>query len=142
MMTAILAMAFYALEITITDLKLGHVPAQLLTFLYASGVAIFALVNMLSHKETLTMPNAATWGFVATMVFVSFVASSAHFQALHDGIGTAKLTIAYAFLPVVGAVYVALLKKEMPSVNLILACVLAGISLYLVSKIQNGSTAV
>ena len=134
MWMAILAMAFYALEIAITDLKLGTISPRLMTLYYSSGVAIFALVSLLISREQITVPSGTTTWFVILMILSSFVAATAHFIAIHEGLGTARMSLAYAFLPVAGALYISFFKRELPSWNLILACVLAGIALYLVSS--------
>ncbi len=133
---AIVAMAFYALEIAITDARLGSVPPRLITLYYSAGVAFFALISLLISREQITAPTSNTGVFLVLMILASFVAASAHFEAINQGIGTAKLTLVYAFLPIAGAVYSALFKKEMPSLNLIIACILAGLALYLVSTTQ------
>lgn len=133
---AIVAMAFYALEIAITDARLGSVPPRLITLYYSAGVAFFALISLLISREQITAPTSNTAVFLVLMILASFVAASAHFEAINQGIGTAKLTLVYAFLPIAGAVYSAMFKKEMPSLNLIIACILAGLALYLVSTTQ------
>ena len=133
---AILAMAFYALEIAITDAQLTAIPPRLITLYYSAGVAVFALISLLISREPITAPSTNTGIFLTLMILSSFIAASAHFEAINQGIGTARLTLAYAFLPVAGAVYTAILKKEIPSMNLIVACVLAALALYLVSITQ------
>jgi drug/metabolite transporter (DMT)-like permease len=133
MMTAIVAMAFYAIEITIADLKLSHIPPQLMTFFYASGIAVISFISVISNRENFVRPDAVSVGFILLMIFVSFIAASAHYQSIYEGIGSARLSLAYACLPVTSLVLVTIIKKEIPSFNLILACILAGIALYLVS---------
>lgn len=129
-------MAFYALEIAITDAQLTAIPPRLITLYYSAGVAVFALISLLISREPITAPSTNTGIFLTLMILSSFIAASAHFEAINQGIGTARLTLAYAFLPVAGAVYTAILKKEIPSMNLIVACVLAALALYLVSITQ------
>lgn len=133
---AIVAMAFYALEIAITDARLSSVPPRMITLYYSAGVALFAFISLLVSREQITAPTASTSTFLVLMILASFVAASAHFEAINQGIGTARLTLVYAFLPIAGAVYSAIFKKEVPSVNLVIACLLAGVALYLVSITQ------
>lgn len=136
MWMAIIAMAFYALEIAITDAKLGSIPPKLITLYYSAGVAMFALVSLLISKEQVAAPSSSVSFFIFLMILASFIAATAHFEALNQGIGTAKLTLAYAFLPVVGSLYSIVLKKEFPTWNLLLAWCFAATALYLVSMSQ------
>ncbi len=137
MMTfSILAMAFYALEIAITDAKLTMIPPRLITLYYSAGVALFAVISLVISREPITAPSSGVAVFLVLMILASFIGASAHFEAINQGVGTARLTLVYAFLPVAGAVYSAILKKELPSLNLIAACVLAALALYLVSITQ------
>lgn len=129
-------MAFYALEIAITDAKLTMIPPRLITLYYSAGVALFALISLLVSREQITVPSSGVAIFVVLMILSSFIAASAHFEAINQGIGTARLTLVYAFLPVAGAIYSSILKRELPSVNLIAACGLAAVALYLVSITQ------
>ncbi|MSR67882.1 hypothetical protein EXS65_03620 [Candidatus Peribacteria bacterium] len=132
----IIAMMFYALEIAITDMKLSALPPRLTTLYYSSGVAFFALISLLVSREEITAPNSSVSVFVGLMILSSFIAANAHFESISQGIGTARLTLVYAFLPVAGALYSAMFKRELPSLNLIAACALAGLALYLVSTTQ------
>ena len=129
-------MAFYALEIAITDTKLTMVPPRLITLYYSAGVAILAFISLLIAREPITIPTSSMSIFLGLMILTSFIAATAHFTAIAEGIGTAKLTLVYSFLPIAGSLYSALIKKELPSLNLIAACVLAGFALYLVSITQ------
>lgn len=133
---AVVAMAFYALEIAITDARLSSISPRLLTLYFSSGVALFAFISLLFSREQITTPSVNAMTFLILMIIASFVGASAHFEAINQGVGTAKITLVYAFLPVAGAIYSAIIKKEMPSLNLIVACVLAGAALYLVSTTQ------
>ncbi len=133
MWIAIIAMAFYALEISITDLKLSQISPRLLTLIYSLGVALVSLISLLIEPAHSGAPNVNQITFIVLMVIASFIGASAHFEALHGGIGTAKLTLAYAFLPVAGALHSVIFKKEIPSLGLVAAWLLAVLSLYLVS---------
>ncbi len=133
---SIVAMAFYALEIAITDVKLSAIPPRLMTFYYSAGVALFAFMSLLLSREQISTPSSPVMFFVGLMIMSSFIAAAAHFTAISQGIGTARLTLVYAFLPVAGAIYSALFKRELPSLNLVAACLLAALALYLVSTTQ------
>ncbi len=133
MWMALIAMAFYALEISITDQKLSSISPRLLTLIYASGVALFSFLSLVVQPEQTGAPSANQLGFISLMILASFIAASAHFEALHSGIGTAKLTLAYAFLPVAGALHSVVFRKEIPSLGLVLAWCFAVAALYLVS---------
>ncbi len=137
MWIALIAMAFYALEIAITDFKLSAISPRLLTLMYSVGVATFAFISLIFNPARVGAPHANQMSFIASMIIVSFIAASAHFYAINQGIGTTRLTLVYALLPVAGSLYILILKRELPSWNLIIAYILAAIALYLVSKTYN-----
>lgn len=130
-------MAFYALEISITDWKLTNISPRLLTLLYSVGVAIFSLISLILAKETHAIPDLRQSIFILLMIFASFVAASAHFQALTIGTGAVRLTMVYMLLPVVATFYMFILKSEVPGFRYILAWIFAGIALYLISTVKN-----
>lgn len=130
---AIIAMGFYALEIAISDLKLSEISPRLLTFYYSLGVAICALISMILNHDSVVLPAKNSIVFVIIMVLTSFVAATAHFYAISSGIGTSKLSLAYAFMPVTGIILMLIFRKELPSLEIIIGCVLAVVALYLVS---------
>ena len=67
------------------------------------------------------------------MVIASFFAASAHFQALHLKAGALQLTLIYCLLPVAASLYTAIFEHKFPSIQMVAAWVLAGISLYLIA---------
>ena len=132
MLMSLLAMAFYSLEIALTDWKLSAFSPRLLTFLYSTGVAVFALVTLVLARETHSMPDAKQSIFVFLMIFASFVAASAHFQALTTGTSAVTLSLTYAFMPVMASFFMAIFKFQLPSLQLVSAWILSIAALYLV----------
>jgi drug/metabolite transporter (DMT)-like permease len=136
---SIVAMAFYALEIAITDWKLAEISPRLLTFFYSLGVAIFSLGSIIFAKEAPALPDFKQSIFVALMVLASFIAASAHFHALASGTGAIKLTMVYMLLPVAAAFYMFIFKHEFPDSRIILAWVLSVVALYLLSTAKTSA---
>ncbi|MFA6039410.1 MAG: EamA family transporter [Candidatus Peribacteraceae bacterium] len=132
MLMSLLAMVFYSLEIALTDWKLSSISPRLLTFLYSTGVAIFALLTLILARETHSMPDTKQSVFVFLMIFSSFVAASAHFQALTTGTSAVTLSLTYAFMPVMASIFIAIFKFQFPSLQLIFAWILSIAALYLV----------
>lgn len=132
MLMPLLAMVFYSLEIALTDWKLTSLSPRLLTFLYSTGVAIFALVMLIMARETNTMPDTKQSFFVFLMIVASFLAASAHFQALTTGTSAVTLSLTYAFMPVMASIFIAIFKQQLPSAQLIFAWLLSIAALYLV----------
>lgn len=133
---ALVAMAFYAVEIVITDLQLGKIPARVVTLMYATGVAILAGTSLLIFPEKeFVWPSRKEWGFVVLMVIVSFVAATTHFLALHNKAGSTTMGAYYSLLPVTAALLIYFFAKEqqLPSWRMVLAWVLGAIAIYLVS---------
>lgn len=137
---SLIAMMFYAIEIVVTDLKLGNISPQLLTIFYSGGVCLVAIVIMLTtSKEPLSYPQGKEWWFVILMIFASFVAASTHFAALHKHTGAAVMCIFYSLLPVTASLLVFIFsKREAPSPKMIIAWILAGIAVYLVASEKAG----
>jgi drug/metabolite transporter (DMT)-like permease len=133
MMMSFLAMAFYALEIVLTEWQLTNLSPRLLTFLYSTGVALFALSTLFLARETHSLPTSKESIFVLLMVFCSFLAASAHFQALTTGTSAVKLSMFYALMPVMASIFAAILEHKYPSLHLFFAWILASAALYLVA---------
>ncbi len=129
-----MAMLFYAMEIALTDHKLSNITPRLLTLCYALGVAICAAIGLLFQHEKIHMPQATQWIFVILMILASFIAASAHFEALHKGSGAVKLTMFYCLMPVAASFYMAIFKWECPNYKTIGAWLLAATALYLLSS--------
>ena len=128
----LLAMAFYALEIAITDWQLSRLEPKLVTFLYAAGVALFAGIRLAIGERT-PLPTGRQWLFVALMIVASFLAASAHFQALHERAGAVVLTLSYCLMPVAASVYMALFTGLVPDFRTVAAWLLAAIALALLA---------
>lgn len=133
-----LAMLCYSLEICVTDLKLTRINARVLTLLYSGGVFLFSVAGLALFKPTAgeegsAWPRGAEWVFVLLMAGASWVAAQCHFSALYYQSGAVMLTMFYVLLPVMASVYAAIFKGEWPTSRLVVAWVLAGVALYLVS---------
>lgn len=128
------AVAFYALEIFITDWKLSHISPRFLTLCYALGVAIFAFIGVLSLKPgQVITPNGKDWVFIILMIIASFGGAISHFFALNRSTGTIALTIYYMLLPVAGSIYVYIFRGNIPSIRIVIAWLLAGIAVILIT---------
>ncbi|MSR87329.1 hypothetical protein EXS70_04135 [Candidatus Peribacteria bacterium] len=130
---SLLAMAFYALEISITDWRLTNLSPRLLTACYSVGVAIFSISALFLTHEKISNPSGRQSIWIILMVIASFFAASAHFQALHLKAGALQLTLIYCLLPVAASLYTAIFEHKFPSIQMVAAWVLAGISLYLIA---------
>lgn len=133
MWLSIIAMAFYALEIAITDWKLSAISPRLLTFFYSAGVAVFSLGSIIYAREMHAAPDGKQSAFIILMILASFIAASAHFQALTTGTSAVKLTMVYMLLPVAASFYIFLFKQQLPDIKIIFAWLLSAIALYLLS---------
>ncbi len=131
-----LAMAFYALEIFLTDWKLTSLSPRFVTACYSLGVATFAIVSLFVAREEFTAPTARQSIFIVLMIVASFLAASFHFQALHLKAGAIQLTIIYCLLPVMASLYSAIFKWELPSIQMIFAWILAFCALLLIATTQ------
>ncbi len=130
---SLLAMAFYALEISITDWRLTNLSPRLLTACYAVGVAVFSLTALFLTQEKISNPTGRQSIWILLMVMASFFAASAHFQALHLKAGALQLTLIYCMLPVAASLYTAVFEHKFPSFQMIVAWILASLSLYLIA---------
>lgn len=134
---AALAMLFYASEIVVTDLKLGRISARVLTFLYATGVAVLAGISLIlvPEKEGFKWPNKSELPFVGLMIAVSFIAATTHFYALHEKAGATIMCTYYGLLPVTAALLVAIFSQEhnLPSWRAVAAWIFGAIAVYLIS---------
>ncbi len=139
LMFSIMAMAFYALEISLTDWKLTNLSPRFVTACYALGVATFSIVTLFISKETFIPPTGRQSIFLILMVMASFLAASTHFQALHMGAGALQLTLMYCLLPVMASIYIAIFEWKFPSVQMVFAWILAGCALYLVATAQQAA---
>jgi drug/metabolite transporter (DMT)-like permease len=128
----LVAMAFYALEIAITDWQLSGLPPRLVTFLYAIGVATCAGVRLL-FEDRLVAPTGRQWIFVGLMVAASFLAATAHFEAIHRQAGAVVLTLAYCLMPVAASIYMALFAGRLPTLRTAIAWVIAALALYVLA---------
>lgn len=137
---AIIAMSFYALEIAISDLKLSDISPRLLTFYYSLGVAICALVSMILNHDSIVLPAKNSFVFVIIMILASFVAATAHFYAISSGVGTSKLSLTYAFMPVAGIILMLIFRRELPTLEIVIGCILAVVALYLVTASDKTTT--
>lgn len=137
---AIIAMGFYALEIAISDLKLSAISPRLLTFYYSLGVAICAFISMILNHDSIVLPVKNSIIFVIIMVITSFIAATAHFYAISSGVGTSKLSLTYAFMPVAGIILMLLFRRELPTLEIVIGCVLAVVALYLVTASDKTTT--
>lgn len=131
---AVIAAVFYAGEIVITDLKLSRISPRLLTFMYATGVAILVGASLLLYPEKdLSFPQGKEWGLVSLMVGVSFIAATAHFVALHEHTGAATMCTYYSLLPVIASGLIFIFStREVPSGRIILAWLLGALAVYLI----------
>lgn len=130
-----LAMLFYGLEIAVADWKLAHIHPRVLTFCYALGVACCAGVALL-FIDNPTLPRGKDWTWVGLMVLASFVAALSHFAAITGRAGAVTLTLFYALLPVVAALFGGLVRGEWPSARMILAWALGAAALVLLATDQ------
>lgn len=128
-----IAMAFYALEIAVTDWKLTSISPRLLTLCYALGVAICAAVSLSMQSIEIKMPQGNQWIFVLLMIAASYIAASAHFNALTEQSGAVMLTMFYCLMPVAASLYMAIFKWELPSFRMVAAWLVAALALYLLS---------
>ena len=128
-----MAMLFYALEIAIADWKLSDVSPRLLTLLYSSGVATYAAISLLISHDSVKAPEGYQWIFIAILITSSFIAAVSHFEALNHESGAVMLTLFYCLMPVAASFYMALFKREMPGMRVIVAWLIAGLALYLLS---------
>lgn len=129
------AMLFYGLETAVADWKLRDVHPRVLTFLYAVGVAVFAGVYLLFADKP-RWPKGGEWGYVAFLIVASFIAAVAHFMAINLKAGAVTLTLFYSLLPVVAALFTAVVKGELPTLRTVLAWLLAAAALALVATGQ------
>ena len=60
---SLIAITFYALEISITDWQLSKLSPRLVVACYAVGVAIFALLSLVFAKD-IKMPGPTQWIFI------------------------------------------------------------------------------
>lgn len=132
MFMCVIAMLFYALEITITDLKLTSLPPKFITACYAVGMAIFSLTTLFFYKTSIVTPDLKQSSFIFLMIVASFIAASSHFQALHQNVGTLTLTMAYSLMPVAAALFTAIFEHKFPSLQIVVAWLLGGGALYLI----------
>lgn len=137
MWISIVAMAFYALEIAITDWKLSSISPRLLTLFYSLGVALFSLASILIARGNHAMPDMKQMGFVVLMILASFIAASAHFHALTTGTGAIKLTMVYMLLPVAASFYMFIFKLQIPDLKIVAAWALSVVALYLLSTAKS-----
>ena len=128
-----LAMAFYALEIAVTDWKLTSVSPRFLTLCFSLGVAVCAAISLSIGKAEIKMPQGWQWSFVLLMIAASFVAALAHFKALNEQSGAVMLTMFYCLMPVMASLYMALFKWELPNLRVVVAWLVAALALYLLS---------
>lgn len=126
-------MAFYALEISLTDWKLSELPPRLLSVFYAIGVGIFAVIALQLTTKEITLPNASQWIVLICMIICGALATWTNFAALHNNLGATRLTLLYCLIPVVAQLFTFILNRELPSIHLVGAWLLATGSLYLVS---------
>jgi uncharacterized membrane protein len=133
---AMVAMVFYAMEIVVADLALGRVSPRFLTLLYATGVAVCAGLSLITNppKGGVVSPNRSEWLFVLLMIAVSFIAATAHFEALHAKAGATTMCTFYCLLPVMAALLVFFFTEEhrLPSKRMIAAWLLGAVAVYLV----------
>ena len=137
---AIIAMSFYALEIAISDLKLSDISPRLLTFYYSLGVAICALISMVLNNDSIVFPAKHNIVFLMILILSSFVGATAHFYAINGGIGTSKLSLTYAFMPVAGIILMLIFRRELPTLEIVIGCILAVVALYLVTASDKTTT--
>ncbi len=131
-----LAALLYATEIVITDKHLSRVSPVLLTGLFGLGIMLAAVPGIVSAYQngSLQSPSGHQWTLIAAVAILSFFADWSHFSALERRAGSAVLATFYMLLPVICS----LLKFQLPSSNMILAWLLGGVALFLVSGELNG----
>lgn len=130
-----LAMLFYGLEIAVADWKLTAVHPRVLTFCYSVGVTACAGLFLLFADKP-RWPKGGEWNWVGLMILASFVAAFAHFAAITGKAGAVTLTLFYALLPVVAALFSVLVKGEWPSLRMVLAWGLGAAALVLLATGQ------
>lgn len=132
-------MVFYGLEIAVADWKLSHVHPRVLTFCYSVGVAACAGTALL-FADRPRWPTGGEWNWVGLMILASFVAAFAHFAAITGKAGAVTLTLFYALLPVVAALFGVLVKGEWPTPRIVLAWLLGAGALVLLATGQKPPT--
>ncbi len=130
----VIAMFFYAAEISVTDHQLKGIHPRFLTLLYSGGVFVLTLIWLIQSRPEVQMPTAKQWTFVVLMVGASVIAAHAHFQALHKDAGAVTLTMYYCLLPVVATLIDVAVKQELPEWRTILGWVLGVAALYCVTS--------
>ncbi len=102
-----------------------------------SGLVICWILMLGLSKQDQTAglrwPEGNEWWWVAAMGIASFIGGWSHFAALNQHAGALKLSMFYMLLPVCTAIPTILLKGEWPTWKTLLAWVLAGIAIWLVT---------
>ena len=127
----VLASLLYSGEIVGTDKYLEKTSPVMTTFFVGLFVAIFAaptalvgLQNGSSH-----FPSYREIMIIGAVALCSFLADWAHFAALHHKAGTVELAMFYMLIPVICSI----MEMRAPSWHMIVAWVLGGIALLIVS---------
>jgi drug/metabolite transporter (DMT)-like permease len=130
----LLAAAFYAGEMVITDNRLTKMSPVVLTFLTSLGMTVFTLCLMVyDHSYWAQIKTATTheWYGIGLLVLACCLGALCHYGSLHKDTGATMLALFYVLLPV----FAAAMKFEKPTPKMIFAWILAGVSCYIASTI-------
>jgi drug/metabolite transporter (DMT)-like permease len=90
----------------------------------------------LQDAETTLWPQGHEWWWVIAMATMSFVGGWSHFAALNAHSGAVKLGMFYMMLPVAASLPKLVLKGELPTCKMIIAWILVGVAIWLISSDQ------
>lgn len=127
----VLACVFYAGEVVMVDKWLSHTSPIMITMLFGAGIAIFAVPGVLQGVQSgsIAMPSWKEVMLILGIAFVAFLADWFHFAALNQRVGAVVIATSYVLIPVACSI----MKWESPSLKMIVAWILGGIALYLIS---------
>lgn len=138
----ILASLLYSAELIGTDRYLDKTSPIITTFFLGVFIALFAAPAALEglRNGSVNLPSYKEIAIIAAVAICSFLADWSHFAALHYKAGTVELAMFYLLIPVICSV----IEMRIPSMNMIVAWILGGAALLIVSfelakiKAQNG----
>lgn len=128
----LLASVLYTFELAVTDRQLPRVSPIALTGLFGICIAASAIPGAITsyRQGELELPRGREWILIAVLGALSFLADWCHFSALHYRAGSAVLATFYLVLPVTCSI----LLWEPPSLRRVVAWILGGIAILLVSS--------
>jgi len=132
---ALLATFCYTGDTVITDAKLAKVNTWVVTFLMGVVALVISSAVLAFYRITnkeIEMPNVGQLGWLAAFLLLSYFADVFHFTAMQNHIGVVPLCFAYALMPVIGAVYEAFFKGQLPDARTTIAWLLGTISIWLI----------